>query len=207
MKNAISGCALILLLLSAGCIRSHVPIQYYLLNADPTPAGPIAEAALISPDTVIGIGPVHIPEYLNRPQIVVGVSGNRYRLDEDHRWAERLDENIERTLIESLYAQLGEVQIVRHPWAARRKIKYRTRIEILELYPDAQGQSRMSAQWTIGNRDQTFESERFECAIETSAGDFDAFAAAQSACLGRMSVDIAQTLVRLIRTSGTPDRR
>ncbi|MFO8240190.1 MAG: PqiC family protein [Dissulfuribacterales bacterium] len=54
----------------------------------------------------IGIGPVRIPEYLNRPEIVTGVTSNEVRMDEFAKWAEPLEDNIQRALAENLLSLL-----------------------------------------------------------------------------------------------------
>ncbi|MGH8549366.1 MAG: PqiC family protein [Methylococcales bacterium] len=205
MKNRITGfySISVLALVLNGCLRSDLPIQFYLLSADVVPAGKeVKPLAAASEETVIGLGPVHIPEYLNRPQMVLGVAENQYRLDEDHRWAERLDQNISRALLQSLSAQLGQVQVVRHPWSPRQSIDYQTSIEILELHRDAAGQSRMSAQWTVKSRERTLTAERFDCRLPVPKDDFEALVKAQSECLARLSSDIAGALGQLITENG-----
>jgi uncharacterized lipoprotein YmbA len=134
--------------------------------------------------------------------MVVGVTENQYRLDEQHRWAERLDQNISRTLLQSLSTQLAAVQIVRHPWAQRQNITYQASIDILELHRDAGGQSRLSAQWAVKNRDGTLTDKRFVCALPVPKDDYEALVKAQSECLARLSADIAGTLRQLIAAGG-----
>jgi uncharacterized lipoprotein YmbA len=78
----------------SGCAHDSKPVQFYMLNATSglvsSPQGHQATAQ----GPVIGLGPIRIPEYLNRPQMVMAVNDNQFLLDEDHRWAERLDQNI-----------------------------------------------------------------------------------------------------------------
>lgn len=54
-----------------------------------------------SPKTIL-IGPILIPEYLDRPQMVLPVTRNELEILEHHRWAEPLDENIMQVLAENL---------------------------------------------------------------------------------------------------------
>ena len=51
---------------------------------------------------MIGLGPIRLPEYLDRFQMVVAVSENKYKLIDGHRWAEKLDQNISLALFKTL---------------------------------------------------------------------------------------------------------
>lgn len=203
MKYRITGFYLVpvLALGLSGCLRNDAPIQFYMLNAGGVPGGVEFKPFVASEETV-GLGPVHIPEYLNRPQMVLGVAENQYRLDEEHRWAERLDQNISRALLQSLSARLGQARIVRHPWPQRQRIDYQASIDILELHRDAEGRSRMSAQWTVRNRERILASEQFDCRLPVPKDDFEALVKTQSECLARLGTDIAGILGRLIAVDG-----
>ena len=107
----------VLTLVLSGCMRNNGPVQFYMLDADSGVADTVRVPA-ISQGPVIGLGPIRIPEYLNRPQMIVAVSDNQYRLFEDHRWAERLDQNISLALFKALPRQLGTDRIVRFPWSS-----------------------------------------------------------------------------------------
>lgn len=186
------------LLAVSGCLRNNAPIQFYMLNADSVTRS-ISQPAPNLQETVVGLGPVRIPEYLNRPQIVLGVTTNQYRLDEQHRWAERLDQNIARVLLQSLSGQLGgAVQIVRFPWPLRQVPALQVSIDILELLRQADGQSLLSAQWTVKNQDRALSDKRFDCSQPVPADDYEAFVKAQSECLTKLSRDIAATLRQFI---------
>jgi uncharacterized lipoprotein YmbA len=146
---------------------------------------------------LVGLGPIHLPDYLNRPQIVVEISENQYRLDEQHRWAERLDQNIDRTLAKFLADRLGIAQIIRYPWAQRQAIDYQISIDILEFHQTADGFSRLVAQWQIKHREQTPVSKRFDCSIAAKA-EPEAIVKAQSACLGQLGAEIETGLRQLV---------
>ncbi len=189
-----------------GCLRSDPPIQFYLLTAHSESASPQDRPFMSSIKTVIGLGPVHIPEYLNRPQMVLGVAENQYRLDEQHRWAERLDQNISRTLLLALSSQLDQAHVVRYPWTQRQDIDYQVRIEILELHRNAGGCSRLSAQWALIRQNQTLGATRFDCTLPAPDGDFDALVKAQSECLATLSSEISGTLKQFIANHRETER-
>ncbi|BBL59175.1 PqiC family protein [Methylomonas koyamae] len=164
------------------------PLQFYMLAADNPPlveSGPALPAG-----TVIGLGPIRLPAYLDRPQLVTALSEHQYRLDERNRWAERLDENIARTLSQALAGRLGVEQVVRYPWPARQRLDYQLSFDILQLHQTAAGRSVLSAQWQLKQGERSLAGKRFECS-EAAADSADAIVAAQSACLSRFAAELA----------------
>ena len=183
----------VLTIVLSGCARDSKPVQFYMLNADSGVAGthliPVSAHA-----PVIGLGPIRIPEYLNRPQMIVAVTDNQYQLSEDHRWAERLDQNISLALIKVLPRQLGTDRIVRYPWPQRQAIDYQVSIDILEFNVDASGQSRLIAQWYVKRKDKPTIDKRSVYQFPASTTDYELMVKAQSLCLTRLSQEIAETL-------------
>jgi len=49
---------------------------------------------------VLALGPVRLPEYLDRPQIATRSEGNEVRLHETERWAGSLQEDVSRVMVE-----------------------------------------------------------------------------------------------------------
>ena len=194
MKRRPAGfiCSCLLGFVLCACARNSPVTDFYLLNADPESLTHHNPAA--STPWVIGLGPVHIPEYLNRPQMVYEVSANQFRLDEQHRWAERLDQNILRALMLSLSAQLQYARMIPHPWSSREKIDFKIAIEILEFHRDAGGSARLTAQWTLSRTNQAPASRWFECKRPVPDSDFRAFVQSQSECLAELSTQIAAAL-------------
>jgi len=64
----------------------------------------------------IGVGPVSIPDYLERSQIVTGVGTDRVEFLMLHRWAEPLENAITRILAEEISARVPTERIVTYPW-------------------------------------------------------------------------------------------
>src|SRR5580658_7436380 len=112
--NAIAaGCALCL---AAGC--SVIPpqpkdqTQYYVLTPMTDPATtPITQTAGMPANISIGLGPIHIPDYLDRSQIVTRSAGNAIKLSETDRWAEPLGAGFGQAMAQDLTAILGTHEI------------------------------------------------------------------------------------------------
>ena len=167
---------LVLAPLVNGCTNSAKSIQFYRLTADVELTNtPHVNKKDKGP--VVGLGPIRIPDYLNRPQIIVAVTPHQYLLSEDHRWAERLDQNISLALYQVLPSQLNTDRLVRYPWAQREVVDYQVSMDIIEFNVDATGQSRLVAQWFT---------------------DYGLMVKAQSHCLTQFGLEISQTLSQLI---------
>lgn len=200
MKSRLTIAALALLL--SGCSHDSKPVQFYMLNAnsgvvDNTPAHKAAQGP------VIGLGPIRIPEYLNRPQMIIAVTDNQYLLAEDHRWAERLDQNISLALFKALPDQLNTGRIVRYPWSQRQVIDYQVGIDILEFNVDANGQSRLIAQWFVKYKDQPVLEKRSSYQFPASTTDHAIMVLAQSQCLTKLGQEISENLRQLITSNAS----
>ena len=187
----------VLTLLSSGCMRNSGPVQFYMLNADSGVADTVRVSAA-SQGPVIGLGPIRIPEYLNRPQMIIAIADNQYRLSEDHRWAEPLDQNISLALFKALPHQLGTDRIVRFPWSQRQVIDYQVGIDILEFNVDASGQSRLIAQWFIKRKELPTIDKRSVHQSPASTTDHAVMVKAQSQCLTKLGQEISKTLRQLM---------
>ncbi len=178
-------------LLLIGCAGDS-SMRFYMLTAEVDQAGNVP-ALTINRNLVVGLGPIHLPEYLDRPQIVVGINENRYRLDERHRWAEHLDQNIGRALAQLLAGQGGVEQVVRFPWPQNQPIDYQVSVDVLQFHQTSGGVSRLEAQWQIKNQDRQPFSKRFDCSIP-SKDEPHAIVKAQSLCLGQLGMEIVTGL-------------
>ena len=190
----------VLTILLSGCMRDSRPVQFYMLNADSGVAD-TARVSAASQGPVIGLGPIRIPEYLNRPQMIIAIADNQYRLSEDHRWAERLDQNISLALFKALPRQLGTDRIVRFPWSQRQVIDYQVGIDILEFNVNASGQSRLIAQWFIKRKDLPTIDKRSIYQFPASTTDQAVMVKAQSQCLTKLGQEIAEILRRLMASA------
>jgi hypothetical protein len=179
-----------------GCFRSSPPDHFYMLRA----VASTAPAAPHEGGLLVGLGPIHIPAYLDRPQIVRAASGQEYYLSDQHRWAERLDENIARVSARNLAAYLPADQIVPYPWPREPKPDAQVTITIQELHVDPAGEARMSALWTLRQGKARAVSRQFSCRQPASAEDYALMVEAQSQCLARLNHDMAHAIRNLDRS-------
>ena len=69
---------LCLTFLILGCAKSSKPVEYYMLDAS---VGIETNQPFEKDEgSLIGLGPIRLPDYLDRFQMVVAVSENKYKL-------------------------------------------------------------------------------------------------------------------------------
>jgi uncharacterized lipoprotein YmbA len=181
-------------LMTAGCFRGGAQDQFYMLQPIKETA-PASAAAAKGP--LIGLGPIKVPAYLDRPQIVTAASDHEYRLAENQRWAERLDDTIARVSQENLSSLVPSDRIVMHPWSRDTKPDIQAIVQIQELHLDPEGHARMVALWSLKSVKGETANHRFSCSIAVSPSDYGQIVGAESECLARLNREMAQGIRHL----------
>ncbi|OIP45631.1 MAG: hypothetical protein COZ12_02900 [Deltaproteobacteria bacterium CG_4_10_14_3_um_filter_60_8] len=189
--------ALALAVLLTGCARS-IPVQYYQLSAMREVGAP-AEFA-VSKEATIGLGPVSLPEYLVRPQIVSRTSANRLSLSDRQRWAEPLAENLPRVLAEDLSALLGTDRILPYPWTRGRTIDCQIRVEVLQFEGGPNGTANLIARWQVTGKDGLvlLPEKRSSFNLTATAQDQESMTVALSQAISHLAREIAAALPPLL---------
>lgn len=172
----------------AGCATTP-PSRFYIL--DPVKTG--AAALPAGPATAVGVGPVELPKYLDRPQIAVRSGANELIYDETHRWAEALQDNVTAVLAENLSRLVPTDRVSVFPWGRTISIDYRVLAEISRFDADADGNVVLSASWKL-YREQDMEVIAQNKTVFTEPVDGTGYAdivAAQSRALASLSREIA----------------
>ncbi len=148
----IDSCVLVLLaLVLASCGTSHKYRYYTLAPVPAVPDGIAADAGSVPP--VLGIGPVTIPDYLDRPQIVLRTSRNELVLSENSRWAGSLANDSVRVLEENLNSMLSEDGIAVVSWRRGVPNDYRVAVQVSRFDALTGGGVVLKAQWVIYGKD------------------------------------------------------
>ena len=168
------------------------PVQerYYLLSPDD-----VAAPSGATRTAVMGVGPRTIPSHLDRSQIVTRSSDNRLVINQFDRWAEPLDENIQRVLIENLDHRLSPQRIETFPWNSRDGVVWQIVVDLGQFERQPDGSVQIVARWKIVNFNSgaTAVSERFTDSVVPKDTTTEATVAAMSDLLGRLSDSIAQS--------------
>ena len=126
--RALAGAALVALM-ALGCAPATLPTRFYVLTAVP-PAGGAPAAAR---DVAVGVGPIALPGYLDRPQIVTRTGGDEIDLAEFDQWGEPLRSAVPRVLADNLAARVPTERVVLFPWRGVRTVQYQVPVEILRF--------------------------------------------------------------------------
>lgn len=163
MRRRAIGCLGLVAVLVAGCASSP-STGLYLLAALPqaAPAQPF-------PDS-LGIGPVALPEYLDRLQVVTRGASGEIAISDIERWAEPLHEGLARVLDQNLAALLGTQHIVRFPWPAAAAPDLQVSVEVLRFEAGPDASLRLVARWQVRARGGAIVIEPRLTRIEVPAG-------------------------------------
>lgn len=176
-------------LLSLSCGSKQA--RYYMLSSSPELA-PVASGGGAA---TVGVGPVKLPDYLMRPEIVTLTGGNEVKLAEFDRWVEPLDETIVRVLAEDLSGLLPDAHFLQYPWSRSIPLDYRVKVVIsgFELQPG--GQVRLEADWSITDGEgATLKRRKAESLADVTGKGYTAVVSAMNAALGELSREIAKDL-------------
>lgn len=144
-----AGCCALLL---GGCIslpnspRSPTP-RFYMLSV--INESQVSQKIKITPGVIIGVGPVKIPVYLDRPQIVTRDKKGILKFDEFGRWGESLDLGLARLIREGLTAMLPGTKLTLYPWNPTTAVKYQVVLELVQLESELDSDMVFVVQWTV----------------------------------------------------------
>lgn len=190
MSRFLRHTTLLATLFAAGLLAAcgSVPVErFYTLNAPPPGQG--AAPAAYS----VVLGPVELPDMVDRPQLVVRTSANRVAVLEHQRWAESLKTAIPRVVAANLGAQLGGVTVAVRGDAAGRQARYRVAVHITQLDSEVDHAVTLDATWSLRGQEGTALRTGTTHVREATQGPgYDALVAAHERALVRLSADLAQ---------------
>jgi uncharacterized lipoprotein YmbA len=138
-------------LAAGGCLSPRPdPSKFFVLAPVGTAANPIAPAGLNAASIpIIGIGPIKLPEYLDRDEVVTRVGPNRLELSDRDRWAEPLDNNFKQVIAQDLTQLLGTHSITFYPWPGTTRVDYQVRIDVYRFETDPSANAQLVAHWQV----------------------------------------------------------
>ena len=188
---------LLLVLLLVGC-SSTPPTVFYTLtplnDAFPQESNPNALSSI-----VIGIGPIVLPEYLDRPQIVTRSGSNRLDVNEFQQWGGSLQEDFSRVLIQNLSLQLASNRVRIYPSPEPIDLDYRVFIDVQQFDGRLGEGVKLTAVWTLMDErtGKPLAVRRFDQLAPASEPSYEALVAAHSNALLVLSFMIADAIRKL----------
>ncbi|MGI9204091.1 MAG: PqiC family protein [Woeseiaceae bacterium] len=184
----------VLVLFTVAACGTSPPVRYYALSATSV------DARQDPADTaILGLGPLSIPEYLNRSQIVTRDANSEFQVDEFSRWTEPLGQSLHRVVATNVDNLLDNVVVVTFPYdsSIRDEVVYRLVGDVSRFDADRSGRVVLEVQWYVAEVDAEIvvgpRRDRYETQATRSA-EPAAAAAAMNEVLLLFSQDISSAL-------------
>jgi hypothetical protein len=192
-QNSLIRVVLLLLALATGlsaCGGKTASSKFYVLS--PLPQSKFGGTEGIA----IGILPIAMPDYLDRPQIVTRVNDNEIKLDEFSRWAEPLKENFYTVLVDNLSTLLNSETVLKTTQRVRVPVALQVGVEVLQFEGTLGGDSVLSVKWGLFEEEgkKILLVKRSTFKEPTGAATYEALVAAESRTVAALSREIAEAI-------------
>jgi hypothetical protein len=194
IKTALFG---ILLMLLAGCAGTE-PSRFYTLTPMPGSDAEVLSETLAQ-NLSVGVGPISIPDYLDRQQIVTSSNQNEIKMSEFDRWAGSLEDSFARVLSENLSIMLSTDRVFLFPWRGAITVDYQIGVEVVQFDGALGGNASLIARWGIFDvKDKKVLLVKKSSFTEPAGSKgYEALVAAQSRALMHLSRDMAAAVKSL----------
>lgn len=185
-----------IVLLSACVGKPTRPSDFYILSVEPAA---MAFEGVPGPGPSIGIGPVILPELLDRPQIVTRSSANEVRLAEYHRWGGELESELVRVLAQNLMSRLRTERMRFHPWPSSQSPDLQVSVRFFRFDGSPGTGVVLTGIWSIldGRRECELQVHNFQIEESTDGPGYGGLVAAMSRGVGRLSDGIAAAVLEV----------
>ena len=126
---------------------STPPTRHYVLQS-------LSSAKTTELNDSIGIGPITVASYLDRPQLVRNNASTELQLAEFDRWGEPLAQGISRVLTQNFVTLSNNEQIRRFPWRGDEQPNYALKVHVLTMDVTANSAS-IELHWSLRSPGQS----------------------------------------------------
>lgn len=177
----------IVALLLGGC-GSSPTVRHYTLA---TGQAPVAAGA---PSPTVVVGPISLPEAVDRLQIVQRVAGARAEPAQGHRWAGSLKAELARRLATSIARERGLARVVAAPQNSVTRPDLTVPIDVLRFDADGFSSVTLEAVWAVRRDGADLGSGRFSRSERVSAPTYEALVEAHGRLADALAADIAAAI-------------
>jgi uncharacterized lipoprotein YmbA len=196
----LSTTALCLALISAGCARSP-QVNFYTLTPGAAIEAPAPKTAVAPPAfqgassakalPVVAVGPITLPDVVDRPQLVVQAGPNQVKILETKRWAEPLKSGIPRFMAREIGKQLASRRVFSYLEMTGAAADYRVLVDFSRFESLPGDAVTVEADWTIRHLGKTAGTGHSVIRQQIRGEGYDALVAAYSAALTELSAQVA----------------
>ena len=180
-------CTLLLALVLAGCGGAPKD-NYYTLTAPPVPNTAAANAVAVF------VGPVLVPEGVDRAPMLLRTGPNQADVRDDHRWAEPLKNAIPRVIAENLMRELGTTRVSWSRLGAGQPADFKVAVDVQRFDSSLDDGAAIDAAWIVTPARGTARSGRSSIQEPAPSKDPAGVAAAHSRALERLAKEIAAAI-------------
>lgn len=182
-----------LLLLLAAC-GSTPKETFYTLSPSPGPLPPG------SPSSVsVYVGPVSVPDAVDRTPMVLRTGPTQVEIDDLHRWAEPLKTGIPRALAEMLMRALGTPRVLAGRQSSVSAVDFRVAVDVQRFDSSLTEGATLDAAWTVTPAQGPPRSGRTFAREPLPSRDHAGIAAAHARALERLAADLAGAMKNGVR--------
>lgn len=188
-----------LALVLSGCIsvQNSPSPRFYVLQA--VSENQVSKKINIVSDVFVGVGPVKIPEYQNRPHMVTQSKEKILKFAQFDRWGESLDLGVARLIREDITIMLPGAKLTLYPWNLSTPVKYQVVVEIIQIDSELDNDLFFVAQWLVidAENSKTLIMKRSEFRQPISPQNYSGLVKTLSAACASLSSEIAEALAAL----------
>jgi uncharacterized lipoprotein YmbA len=178
-----------LLALLVGC-GSAPKEQFYTLSN-----GSGDRAALPAQNYAVAVGPVYVPDVVDRPHLVLRMGGSEVRISEQVRWAEPLKEGIARAMATDLAVALQNGRVSPRTTPSVGEPDYRVILDVQDFDSVLGKAATLEVMWTVRRvKDGEVQTGRMRVQQAVANDSYDALVTAHARALSEVSRSIAETI-------------
>jgi len=152
-------------------------------------------------DLALGLGPIALPAYLDRPEVVSRVGSNELHAATFDFWAGSLNDQFKSALSQNLARMIDRCRVTSYPWYAGTSFDATIRIDVVAFEVGTDRTAHLVARWVVRHGSSTDVSDVRESnlSIPVAGDDASDKVAALSEALTEFSGELA-TAVRVATT-------
>ncbi|MES9949739.1 MAG: PqiC family protein [Candidatus Thiodiazotropha sp.] len=186
---------LFLALLISGCAGTpSQPTRFYRLDGQPGKTETISLIPLPG-QPLLGIGPIKLAAYLDRPQIIERQTRHRLQLHEFDHWAGSLQENIVQVVTHSMRQKLTDMKVIAYPWHGTVRPDYEVLMTVNRFEREGD-RIWLQLRWSLirSSDNRLMEMQRLAIEEPLQGSGVEASVVAANRALGQMAEEMATAI-------------
>ena len=190
----------VVLIAGWGCGGS-APAKFYTLSPLSMTGEVRSEKETAGRALAIGIGPVRLPQYLVRPEIVTRTDANKINIADFDLWGGSLQDDFSRNLLENLSLLLASDRVSLYPWPGMGTIDYRVGMDVIRFDGNRGGDVVLIVNWAIrtGQDNKVIRVQNSRIQEPSGGQSYEAMVGGMSRALARLSREIGEGIKTLPR--------